>query len=71
MRHLLTDHPASVGETYMEHMAHATGFGTSLILAGIACLIHGLIPVWFVSTGSNTIRRLHDRMVVNRTRKKA
>lgn len=71
MRHLLTDHPASVGETYMEHMAHATGFGTSLILAGIACLIHGLIPAWFVSTGSNTIRRLHDRMVVNRTRTKA
>jgi len=71
MRHLLTDHPASVGETYMEHMAHATGFGTSLILAGIACLIHGLIPAWFVSTGSNTIRRLHDRMVINRTRKKA
>jgi hypothetical protein len=68
MRKLLTDHPASVGETYLEHMGHSAGFGTSLILAGIACLIHGLIPAWFVSTGSNTIRRLHDRMVVNRRR---
>jgi len=70
MRRLLTDHPASVGETYLEHMGHATSFGTSLILAGIACLIHGLIPGWFISTGSNTIRRLHDRMVVNRVRAK-
>lgn len=65
---LLTDHPASVGETYFEHMGQATSFGTTMILAGIACLIHGLIPGWFVSTGSNAIRRLHDRMVTNRRR---
>lgn len=67
---LLTDHPASVGETYLEHMGQATSFGTTMILAGIACLIHGLIPAWFVSTGSKTISRLHDRMVINRRRKK-
>ncbi|MBY8820816.1 DUF6356 family protein [Sphingomonas colocasiae] len=69
--HLLTDHPASVGETYLEHMGQATSFGTTMILAGIACLIHGLIPAWFVSTGSKTISRLHDRMVINRRRKEA
>lgn len=68
MRHLLTDHPASVGESYLEHMAHAGGFGLSLILAGMACLVHAIIPAWFISTGSNAIRRLHDRMVVNRRR---
>jgi len=67
---LLTDHPASVGETYLEHMGQATSFGTTMILAGIACLIHGLIPAWFVSTGK-TISRLHDRMVINRRRKEA
>jgi len=66
---LLTDHPASVGETYLEHMGQATSFGTTMILAGIACLIHGLIPGWFVSTGSKTISRLHDRMVINRRRR--
>lgn len=66
---LLTDHPASVGETYLEHMGQATSFGTAMILAGIACLIHGLIPGWFISTGSNTIKRLNERMVVNRRRK--
>lgn len=68
MRRLLTEHPASVGETYLEHMAHASGFGLSMILAGIACLVHALIPGWFVSTGSSTIRRLHDRMVAQRRR---
>nr|WP_232307011.1 DUF6356 family protein [Sphingomonas sp. Y57] len=66
MRHLLTDHPASVGESYFEHMAHAGGFGLSMIAAGVACMIHAILPACFVSTGSNTIRRLHDRMVTNR-----
>ena len=68
---LLTDHPASVGETYLEHMGQATSFGTTMILAGIACLIHGLIPAWFVATGSKNISRLHDRLVINRRRKEA
>lgn len=68
MRHLLKDHPASVGETYFEHLTHASGFGLSMIVAGIACLVHAIIPGWFVSTGSNTIRRLHDRMIANRKR---
>jgi hypothetical protein len=68
LRHLLTDHPASVGETYFEHMAHASRFGLSMIAAGMACLVHAIIPGWFIATGSDTIRRLHDRMVANRRR---
>lgn len=66
MRHLLTDHPASVGESYFEHMTHAGSFGFAMVVAGIACLIHAVLPACFISTGSNTIRRLHDRMVVHR-----
>ncbi len=63
-----TEHPQSVGETYGEHFAVATGFGTAMILGGLACLVHGVLPFLFTRTGSRTIRSLHDRMVVARRR---
>ena len=53
---LFRDHPASVGESYGEHLGAATGFGLRLIGAGLACLVHGLLPFLFVKTGSNAIR---------------
>ncbi|HKU95220.1 MAG TPA: DUF6356 family protein [Vineibacter sp.] len=62
------DHPASVGESYGEHMGVAFSFGGRMILAGIACLLHGLLPFLFVSTGSQTIRGLHQEMVTHRRR---
>ena len=60
------DHPASVGETYSEHLLHATGFGLRMIAAGIACLVHALLPFLFERTGSAAIAELNDRMLVNR-----
>lgn len=65
---LFTTHPASVGETYGEHLATASGFGFRLIGAGLACLMHGLFPWTFTSTGSRAIRELHERMVTHRRR---
>ena len=66
---LFTEHPASVDESYGEHLAMATGFGVRMILGGIACLIHGLLPFLFAKTGSQQIGALHDIMVVNRNRR--
>jgi hypothetical protein len=66
---LFTDHPASVGETYGEHLAMAGGFGLRMILGGIACLLHGLLPFLFTRTGSRTIALLHERMLVSRHRR--
>ena len=50
-----TEHPASVGESYTEHLVRAVCFGTRMVLAGIACLLHGLLPFVFVRTGSQAI----------------
>ncbi len=61
-----TEHPASVGESYGEHLLRATYFGTRMVLAGLACLLHGLLPFLFVRTGSRAIAELNDRMVLNR-----
>lgn len=64
-----TEHPASVGESYGEHLVMASGFGIRMILGGFACLLHGLLPFLFVRTGSAQIAELHDTMVANRRRK--
>lgn len=68
LRKAFTEHPASVGETYTEHLVHATGFGLRMIAGGLACLLHGVLPFLFVRTGSQQIRTLHDRMVTSRSK---
>jgi hypothetical protein len=65
-----TAHPASVGESYGEHLIVAGSFGFRMILGGFACLIHGLLPFLFVRTGSAQVAVLHDTMVTNRRRGK-
>lgn len=66
---LFTEHPASVGESYGEHLAMSSGFGIRMILGGCACIVHGLLPFLFVRTGSTQISELHQTMVTNRRRK--
>jgi hypothetical protein len=73
---LFTDHPSTVGESYGQHFLAACGFGLRMVAGGLACLVHALLPFLFVTTGSRTISRLYDRMVVHRhgnlpTRKEA
>jgi len=65
---LFLSHPRSVDESYLAHQAHALRFSGSLLLAAGACFIHALVPGLFVRTGSRTIERLHDEMVVHRKR---
>lgn len=64
-----TEHPASVGETYSEHMLTAFSFGARMLLAGMACLAHGIFPFIFVKTGSNIINILHREMVTHRDKR--
>jgi Family of unknown function (DUF6356) len=63
-----TDHPASVGESYGEHMGQALCFGTRMVFAGVACLVHAVLPFVFVRTGSQAISELNERMILKRTR---
>lgn len=61
-----TEHPATVGESYSQHMRSAFSFSFEMICGGLACFLHGIFPFLFTTTGSSTIRRLHERMVQNR-----
>jgi hypothetical protein len=61
-----TEHPASVEESYGEHLFRAVCFGTRMMWAGFACVVHGVLPFLFVRTGSRAISELNERMVLNR-----
>lgn len=69
LNRLFTEHPASVGESYGEHLVMAGSFGLRMMLGGVACLIHAVLPFLFVRTGSVQISTLHETMVTHRQRK--
>ena len=71
LKQLFTDHPASVGESYVQHLCCAWYFAWQMSLGALNCLVHGLLPFLFERSGSARIEHLHDRMVVNRSRKPA
>ena len=64
-----TEHPASVGETYLEHLVFACGFGCRMLAGGAACCIHGLLPFLFTSTGSRIVLDLHALLMRKRSAK--
>ncbi|ALS65225.1 DUF6356 family protein [Pandoraea apista] len=65
---IFTRHPASVGESYLQHMGSALSFALPLLGAFLTCLVHAVLPFMFEKTGSRIIVRLHDRMVTHRHR---
>jgi len=65
---LFLSHPRSVNEGYFEHQRAAFGYGAALILAGLACLVHGLVPGLCVTTGSRRVAVLNHRMGERRRR---
>jgi Family of unknown function (DUF6356) len=68
LQRLFNEHPASVGETYWEHLLRASWFGSRMMLAAGACFVHALFPFLFVKTGSMAITELHTAMVSGRRR---
>lgn len=70
-RRLFTEHPESVGESYVEHFGVAARFGAIMIAGGIGALVHAVVPGLCKTTGSDTVARLHAEMVAKRRRKQA
>ena len=62
MIELFREHPATIGETYWQHLRFAARTGAMMIVGGSACVVHGLLPFLFTSTGSRTIRALAQRI---------
>jgi hypothetical protein len=68
MLKLFIDHPATVGETYWAHLLFAGRLGLRMMAGGAACLLHGLLPFLFTTTGSRTILALQAQMRRRRQR---
>ena len=56
------DHPATVNETYFQHMRFALTFAFWLTVAGTAALVHAVIPAACETTASRILRRLVAKM---------
>ncbi len=59
---LLFAHPREIGETYTRHAGHALVIGSRMILAGLACLVHALLPGLFVRTATRTVEDVQTLM---------
>lgn len=59
---IFLDHPRSIGESYAEHAGIAARFGWSMVVAGVACIVHAIVPALFPRTASGAVRRLYAEM---------
>jgi hypothetical protein len=62
LQRLFLSHPQTVDESYGEHFLFALGFAARLFGAGLAALVHAIIPCLFETTASRMIREMHDRI---------
>jgi Family of unknown function (DUF6356) len=59
---LFLDHPHSLGMSWAQHGIGAVAIGATLVGAGVACLIHALVPGWFTQTAGKTVARMYDHI---------
>ena len=65
MANPFTAHPASVGETYAQHLRFALAFGVRMSLGGLAAAVHAVFPFLFVTTGSRALQDLNAMLETN------
>jgi hypothetical protein len=61
-RRLFLSHPRQAGETYFQHQKVALSYALPLLGAGLAALVHALVPGLCERTAGDAIRRLHQRL---------
>ncbi len=66
LRALFIDHPASVGESYFEHLRTSLGTATKLGAAAGACMVHAIVPGLCRTTASTAILQLHAEVMPRR-----
>lgn len=59
---LFTDHPRAIGETYGQHARTALSFGWRMMIGGLACMVHAVLPGLIVKTASRTVVQLDAEM---------
>ena len=60
---LFTGHPRLLGVSWLSHGVGALKIGGQLIGAGLACVVHAVVPGLFTQTAGKTVTRLHNHMI--------
>ena len=59
---MFLEHPRSLGMTWAGHGAGAVAISARLIGAGLACLVHAVVPGIFTQTAGKTVTHMYDHM---------
>ena len=59
------EHLNEDNETYFQHMRITLKIVITMLVTGVFCLIHGLIPGVFKKTGSNQITKMYEMVSRN------
>ena len=66
IRRLFTDHPRSLGMSWVSHGLGAIGIGARMVGAGLACMVHAIVPALFTETAGKTVVKLHEHMAARK-----
>jgi len=61
-------HPRTVGESYLQHTAFALRIGSRLLLAGMAALVHAIVPCLCETTASRIVLSMNADIVARRAK---
>jgi hypothetical protein len=59
---LFLAHPQQAGEGYFQHQRVALSFALPLLGAGLAAMLHAVVPGLCETTAGDAIRKLHARL---------
>jgi hypothetical protein len=59
---MFVEHPRSLGMSWASHGVGAVKIGGELVGAGLACMIHAIVPAWFTQTAGKTVTQMYDHM---------
>lgn len=60
-------HPASVNETYLQHLRSAMSFSWRMLCGGVCCAVHGVFPFTMQRSGSKAVSELYQKMCISRS----
>lgn len=63
MKNVFTEHPHSIGESYFQHLFFALKFGSTMVLGGLACIVHAIFPFCCKKTGSNFLLKMTNDFI--------
>jgi hypothetical protein len=63
---LFVEHPRSLGMSWAGPGVGALAIGARLVGAGLACIVHAVVPGIFTQTAGKTVSRMYDHMTRRR-----